>query len=121
MISPTSLPEVQEQLSTVQATLAAPVPSVKQVHVHDDVPPILEPVQVPSPVHTQDELTLVSPPEPQPSIHIETLISEQPIPSELLPGAPISSSSPPQPTVEPTPHESSHEPLNEPIQIEDSP
>ena len=52
LVSPTSLPEVQEQPSTVQATQAAPVPSVQQVHVHDDVPPILEPVQVPSPVHT---------------------------------------------------------------------
>ena len=64
---------------------------------------------------------MVSPPEPQPSITIETPISEQQIPSQPQPNAPISSSSPLQPIVEPTPHESSHEPINEPIQIEDSP
>ena len=64
---------------------------------------------------------MISPPEPQPSINIETPISEQQIPSQQQPDAPISSSSPPQPIVEPTPHESSHELVNEPIQIEDSP
>ena len=64
---------------------------------------------------------MVSPPEPQPSINIETPTSEQQIPSQQQPDAPISSSSPPQPIIEPTPHESFHEPINEPIQIEDSP
>ena len=107
-------------------TQAALVPSVQQFqteffHVLDDFPPIPVSVQVSSPVHTQDEPTLVSSSDPQPSIHIETPISEHPIPSEPQPGAPISSSSPPQPTVEPTSHESIHEPLEEPIQIDDSP
>ena len=114
------MPEVQEQPSTVQATTTAPVPDVQQAPVHEDFPPIIEPVQAPSPIHTQDE-PMVSLPKPHPSINIETLISEQQIPSQPQPNAPISSSSPPQPSVEPTPHESSHEPINEPIQIEDSP
>ena len=75
LISPTSLPEAQGQPSTVQATMEASVLDVQQVPVHEDIPSIIEPVQPPSPIHTQDE-PMVSPPEPQPSIPLETPTSE---------------------------------------------
>ena len=75
LISPTSLSEAQEQPSTVQATTEAPVPDVQQVPVHEDIPSIIELVQPPSPIYPQDE-PMVSPPEPQPSINIETPTSE---------------------------------------------
>ena len=120
LISPTSFSEVQEQVSTVHTIEEAPVPDVPHVLVHEDSPSIIELVQPPSPIHTQDE-PLVSPLEPQPSMPIETPTPEQQVPSQPIFDAPIASSSPSQLIVEPTSHESSHEPIQEPIQIEDSP
>ena len=80
LISPTSLSEAQEQPSTVQETTEALVPDVQHVPVPADSPSIIEPIQPPSPIHTQDE-PMVSPPEPQPSIPIATPTSEQQVPS----------------------------------------
>ena len=75
-------------------------------------------VPLSSPVHIQAESNVVSPSEPQTSIHTEVPISEQPGLSETQPGVPHSSAS--QPFVEPSIHESTHESA-EPIQIDDSP
>ena len=93
-------------------------------HVPDDAPHVPATVQASSPVHTQEEPILVSLPETQPSIPINILISEPPVPSEPQIGAHLHSSSEPQLSIDPThatSHESSHEPLNEPIHIDDSP
>ena len=69
LVSPSSLQEVQEQPSTEQApSQAAQVSSVEQFqtessHVPIDAPHVPATVQASSPVHIQEDLTLVSLPK----------------------------------------------------------
>ena len=131
LVSPSSLQDLPKQHSQEQVLPPAEqVPSVEQLQpesssvVPDEALHVPKTVLALSPVHLQEEPTLVSLLETQPQVLIDIPILEPPVTLATHTGEHLLSSSEPQPPAESshaTSHESSHEQLHEPIHIDDSP